>query len=157
MAEVLTTARYYIELKLDGSNDQVDAYFMECAGFKQTQDVIEIAEVTPQKWGKSATVGRVARTKIPGNVKSDNLTLRFGMTISMTFWNWFKAVEDGQWSKQLRNGALTIYNQAANANARFEFLGAWPMSYKITDLKAGSNEFQIEEVQLAVHHFFRVQ
>jgi phage tail-like protein len=157
MAELFTTSRYYVELKLDGSNDQVDAYFMECSGFKRTQDVIEIAEVTPQKWGKSATLGRVARTKMPGNVKSDNITLRFGMTVSTTFWQWFQAVEEGKWADQFRNGDITIYDQGAEIGARFRFLGAWPMSYKISDVKAGTNEFQVEEVQLAVQQFFRVE
>jgi phage tail-like protein len=155
--EVLTTSKYYLEISLDGSKEVIDGYFMECSGFKRTQEVIELAEVTSQKWGRSATVGRVARTKIPGNVKSDHITLRFGMTISDTFWKWFKAVEEGEWSKQFRDGDITIYNQKAEINARFRFLGAWPISYKISDVKAGDNNFQVEELQLAVHEFFRVQ
>ncbi len=155
--EVLTTSKYYLELTLDGSKEVIDGYFMECSGFKRSQELIEIAEVTSQKWGKSAKVGRVARTKMPGNVKSDNLILRFGMTISNTFWKWFKAVEDGEWSKQFRDGDITIYNQGGKISARFRFLGAWPISYKISDLKAGDNQFQLEELELSVQQFFRVQ
>ena len=72
--EVLTTSKYYLELSLDGSKEVIDGYFMECSGFKRNQELIEFAEVTPQKWGKNAKTGRVALTKMPGNVKSDNLT-----------------------------------------------------------------------------------
>jgi phage tail-like protein len=155
--EILTTSRYYLELSLDGSQELIDGYFMECSGFKRSQDVIEIAEVTPQRWGKTALVGRVARTKIPGNVKSESITLRFGMTVSTTFWKWFKAVEEGDWGNQFRDGDLTVYNQGGEINARFRFLGAWPVSYKISDVKAASTEFQVEEIQLSVQQFFRVQ
>ena len=99
--EILTTNRFYLELKLDGSVEPVDAYFMECQGFKRTQEVIEVCEVTPQKWGKAGTTaGRVVRTKVPGNVKSNNLILRRGMTSSITVWNWFNEVEQGGWAKQ---------------------------------------------------------
>ncbi|MEL6171476.1 MAG: phage tail protein, partial [Pseudomonadota bacterium] len=117
--EVLTNARFYLELKLEGSNDLIDAYFMECQGFKRTQQAIEVAEVTAQKWGsKPAQKGRVIRTKLPGNVKSENITLKFGMTLSPTMWKWFQAGEKGNWAKQFRNGALTIYNQAGDIQAR---------------------------------------
>ncbi len=51
--EILTNSRFYVELKLDGSQDPVDAYFMDCKGFKRTQDVVEVCEVTPQRWGKA--------------------------------------------------------------------------------------------------------
>ena len=156
--EVLTSSRFYLELKLQGSNDLIDGFFMECRGFKRTQQAIEIAEVTAQRWGsKPAERGRVIRTKLPSNAKSDNLTLRYGMTISPTMWKWFQAVEQGHWAKQFRNGDLTIYNQGGDIHARFRFLGAWPISYKIADTKAGENDFQIEELDLAIDEFLRVQ
>ena len=73
--EILTNSRFYIELSLDGSQDPVDAYFTECKGFKHSQEVIEVCEVTPQRWGK-AKYGQVVRTKVPGNIKTNNITLR---------------------------------------------------------------------------------
>ncbi|MBE9062417.1 phage tail protein [cf. Phormidesmis sp. LEGE 11477] len=155
--EVLTTARFYLELKLQGSDDRIDGYFMECRGFAREQDVIEHCEVVPQKWGKSAEKGRVVRTKMPGNSKSSNITLRMGMTISPTTWKWFKSVEEGEWSKQLRDGSLTVYQQDGEMAARFDFIGAWPVKYKIGDVKADSSDFQIEEVELAVDEFKRVE
>jgi phage tail-like protein len=156
--EILTAARFYIELHLDGSQEPVDGYFMECQGFKRSQEVIEHCEVTPQKWGKNGTAqGLVVRTKIPGNPKSENLVLRRGLTISMTMWKWFNAVETGNWAGQRKAGDLTIYNQASEEQARFRFQGAWPTRYKIADVKAGSNEFEIEEVELAVDEFLRIK
>ena len=154
--EILTTCRFYLELKLDGSQDPVDAYFMDCKGFKRTQDVIEACEVTPQKWAK-AKYGQVVRTKVPGNVKSNNLVLRRGLTCSGTLWKWFEAVQAGKWSEQRKSGSLTVYDQAGSIQARFEFQGAWPTSYILSDLSASSNELEIEEVEVAFEEFTRSQ
>jgi phage tail-like protein len=154
--EILTTCRFYLELKLDGSQEPVDAYFMDCKGFKRTQEVIEACEVTPQKWGKAKS-GQVVRTKVPGNVKSNNLVLRRGLTCSATFWKWFEAVQAGQWREKRMNGSLTVYDQAGTIQARFEFQGAWPTSYTLTDLSSSSNELEIEEVEVAFEEFTRSQ
>jgi phage tail-like protein len=157
LPEILTTCRFYLELTLkDSQIPGVDAYFMECKGFKRTQDVIEVCEVLPQKWG-NASSGRMIRTKVPGNVKTNNITLRRGMTRSMVLWNWFTAVEEGSWAKDCKDGSLTIYNQAGEAQAVFQFTEAWPISYIAADLNAGSTDIEIEEMELAVTSFKRTQ
>ncbi len=149
--EILTASRFYLELKLNDSKEPVDATFLECKGFERTQDIIEFCEVTPQQWGsKPAKLGRVIRTKMPGNAKTENIVLRRGMTNSTTLWKWFNAVEQGEWAKQLRDGSLTIYDQAGQEQARFEFRGAWPTRYRAMDVNANSTEIEIEELELAV-------
>jgi phage tail-like protein len=156
--EILTNARFYLELKLEGSVDSIDGIFMDCSGFQQSQDVIEISEVTPQLWGKNGdTKGRVIRTKLPGNVTYTNLTLRRGLTTSMTLWNWLQQIQQGHWSEQRRDGALVIYDQAGNAQFRFEFQGAWPLRYKISDLDVASGDFNVEEMEVVVEVLNRVE
>lgn len=154
--EILTSCRFYIELKLDGSQDPVDGYFMECKGFKRTQDVVEVCEVTPQPWGQAKS-GLMIRTKVPGNVKANNITLRRGMTRSTTIWKWFEAVQQGNWAKQLRDGSLTVYDQKGDKQALFQFRGAWPVSYIASDFSASSNDLEIEEMELAIEMFKREQ
>ncbi|MCU0567170.1 MAG: phage tail protein [Oculatellaceae cyanobacterium Prado106] len=172
--EVLTSSRFYLELSLDGSFDVIDGYFMECSGFQHTQKVIEFTEVTPQRWGKSsaagsptgttggtggtpaATAGRIVGYKIPGNTSDSNITLKRGITLSPSMWNWLQAVETGNWSTQRRDGDLVVYDQSAFEQARFRFLGAWPVGYKISDMRANNNEFAVEEVELAIDSFTRV-
>lgn len=154
--EILTNCRFYIELKLEGSQEPVDAYFMDCKGFKRTQDVIEVTEVTPQRWG-AAKMGQVVCTKVPGNVKTNNITLRRGMTNSTTLWKWFEAVQEGNWAKQRRDGSLTIYDQSNSSQAIFQFQGAWPISYIVSDLSSAGGESEIEEMEIAVEMFARQQ
>lgn len=152
--EIFTNSRFYIELKLDGSSDSVDAYFMECKGFKRTQEVIEICEVTPRRWGQAKS-GQVVRTKVPGNVKTNNITLRWGMTKSTTLSKWFEATQEGNWARQLRDGSLIIYDQACQESAIFQFRGAWPVSYVVSDLSASATDIEIEEMEIAVEMFTR--
>ena len=154
--EILVATRFDIVLNLTGSKSPVDATFQEFHGFKRSQKLIEISEVTPQKWGK-ATRGLVLSTKLPGNVESANLILKRGITNSMTMWNWFKAVEDGNWGKQRQDGTLTIYDLNAKAAARFQFYSAWPISYKIGDVGVSKAEHEIEELELAVESFVRAE
>jgi phage tail-like protein len=94
------------------------------------------------------------RTKIPGNIKTNNITLRRGMTSSRTIWNWFDAVQSGKRDQQ-RNGSLTIYDQAGKAQALFSFQRAWPLSYVLTDVNASSNDIEIEEIEIVVEEFKR--
>jgi len=156
--EVLTTSRFYLELKLEGSQDSVDGYFMDCSGFQTTQEVIEIAEVTPQLWGKEGkSKGRVVQTKLPGKITYTNINLKRGLTVSMTFWNWINKVQEGEWAEQRRDGSLVLYNQAAEEQFRLEFQGAWPIQYKISDLSAGNGDLNIEEVEIAVEHLKRIE
>ncbi|MEM8640662.1 MAG: phage tail protein [Cyanobacteria bacterium P01_G01_bin.54] len=157
LPETLANSRFYIELILD--NDSViDAFFQDCSGFKRTVDTIEVAEVTPAKWGRSGnSYGAVRRTKIPGNVKSDTITLKRGLMNGMTLWYWFKAIEEGDWHNQFRSGDIAIYNQGAWAEARFRFTGAWPISYSIGELSSSGNELMIEELELSVDSFYRVE
>ncbi|MGR3279150.1 phage tail protein [Acaryochloris marina NIES-2412] len=158
LPEILTRSRFYLELKLEGSQDSVDGIFMECSGFQASQEVIEVVEVTPQLWGKQGkTKGRNIRTKIPGNATYSNLTLKRGLMSSMTLWNWLQKVQEGDWAEQRREGALVIYNQAAKEQCRLEFQGAWPVSYKISDLDVKSGDHNIEEVEITVESVKRVE
>lgn len=156
--ETLVNSRFYLELLLDGSQTPVDGYFMECSGFKTTQEVIEICEVTPQKWGNAGTSpGQVVRTKMPGNISYTNMTLRRGLTVSMTLWNWLESIHTGNWASKRRDGSLTIYNHGSQPQFRFEFKRAWPVSYSITDMKSDGNEIEIEELEVAVESLKRVK
>ncbi|NJK69251.1 MAG: phage tail protein [Microcoleus sp. SU_5_3] len=154
--ELLINCRFYIELTLEGGQEPIDAYFMDCKGFKRTQDVVEVCEVTPQRWGE-AKKGKVVHTKVPGNVKTNNITLRRGMTKSTSLWKWFEEVYEGNWAKQSRDGSLTIYDQAGNAQAIFQFMGAWPVSYIASDLSSSGGDLEIEEMEIAVEMFTRQQ
>lgn len=147
-SEYLTSCRFYLEMEMDNKNDKEDATFQECIGLILAQDIVSIHEVTPLGWAK-ASFGGVVRTKIPGNVKLDNLIFRRGMTNSVTLWKWIEAVYSGKWAEQRKNGSLTIFDQAGIAQLRLNIFGAWPVRYQTADVDSKSNEMEIEELELA--------
>ena len=153
--EILTASRFYLELSLDGSNQSVDGIFMDCKGFKCSQEAIEVCEVTPNQWGK-AQKGMVMRTKIPGNIKINNIVLRRGLISSTALWQWFEETQKGNWAKQRRDGSLQIYNQKGKREAQFQFFNGWATSYSLSDLNASSSDYEIEELEIACEVFKRV-
>jgi phage tail-like protein len=154
--EFLTACRFHVCVKPSTSRepDGVDAIFLECKGFKATQQVVEACEVTQG--------GEVVRTKIPGIIKYNNLTLRRGMTKSMALWDWFDKVRDKKWKDtklrlQQEDFYIQVFNQSGKETARFEFKHAWPTVYKIADFSAKSTDFEIEELEIAFEQFRRIK
>ena len=157
-SELLLASRFYLrlELQIGGGDQTVDAVFLECQRFQRAQKTIEIVEVSANQWAK-AKYGQLVATKIPGRAATDNLVLKRGLTNSMTLWNWFTAVESGQWKDHEAEGALSIYDQSGSEQARYDFQGAWPMRYNASGVNAQSTEVAIEELELAVKTFTRAQ
>ena len=146
--EYLPSYRFSLRMNVDGRNDREDVTFQECIGLELAQDLISIYEVTPQRWAV-ANIGRVVRTKIPGNIKVENLIFRRGMTNSTTLWNWIEAVYSGRWSEQRRDGSLTVFDQAGSPQLRLDISGAWPVRYRAADMHSEGGEIEIEELEVA--------
>lgn len=158
--EYLTASRFYVELQLNGSIDEVDGLFMECKGLKYYQDVIEFAESFPEGWGlngKGSSVGRIHRSKIPGTEKIDNINLRRGTNASETLWRWIEAAQEGGWAEAQKDGSLTLYRQDGSIGARFDFEAAWPVSYNISDSMVTATDLTFEDLEIACESLRRVR
>lgn len=156
--EYLTASRFYVELHLNGSVEDVDGLFMECKGIKYYQDAIEFAESFPESWGRrGASVGRIHRSKIPGLEKVDNINLRRGMSASETLWNWIETAQDGGWPDACKDGSLTLYRQDGSVGARFQFEAAWPVSYTVSDSMVTGTDLTFEDLELACEGLKRVR
>ncbi|MEM6254104.1 MAG: phage tail protein [Cyanobacteria bacterium P01_D01_bin.156] len=155
--EYLTASRFYVELHLNDSVDDVDGLFMECKGLKYYQDVIEFTESFPEGWGRQgSSVGLIHRSKIPGVERIDNINLRRGMGASETLWNWIDLAQDGGWPAACKDGSITLYRQDGTAGARFQFEGAWPVSYTLSDSMVSGTDLAFEDLELACEGFKRV-
>ncbi|MGF1603218.1 MAG: phage tail protein [Thermosynechococcaceae cyanobacterium] len=152
----ISNSRFGVELELDGANG-TDGYFMECLGINHTQDVVEFCEVTPNKWGQKADKGQVVRTKLPGNVRSGNITLRRGLIKSMVIWDWLEDVEGGKWADKRKSFTLNFYNSDSTRVVELKFERAWPTGYKLGDTSAHDSEIAIEELEIAFEGFKRIE
>ncbi len=95
--------------------------------------------------------------KLPGLTHYGNLILRWGITDSMELYNWFKIIEEGNVQDARKNAAIILLNDKNEPVARWEFLGIFPVKYKIAPLNAQSPTILIEELEIAVEKMRRVQ
>lgn len=151
---LLMAASFSISLQLNDSKESVDGIFMGCDGFDFTQEVIQFREVTSDRWGR-ANNGRLRLTKLPGKAVGGNLTLRRGMSISMSLWGWFKLVQDGNWFNQRKIVTLTFYENGI-PQTNFVFTEAWPTRYRIGEMKTDASNVELEEVEIAYEGFERI-
>ena len=125
------------------------AAFSEVSGFDASIDVIEYREGTD-------TIN--SARKMPGLTKYGNVTLKWGMTENMSFYEWVSAISDGsKGSAEDRVTDITIYLQddAHNDIANWTLFSAWPCKYTAPDFNASSSEISFESVELAFEEMKR--
>ena len=133
--------RYRVEI--DGIDQ---GGFREVAIADSSQDAIEYREGTHPP----------TLRKLPGLVKSGNVTLKWGVTDSMDLYKWRKAVEDGKTSANRKNMAIVLMDEEGKEKARWNFSNAWPTKYDPADLNATANEIAIETLEIAHEKMERV-
>ena len=124
-------------------------YFTEVSGIGSESEVAEQKVVD--------TAGRDVIKKIPGRLKFTDITLKRGITSNMDFYNWRKAVEDGQIQAARVNATITMYNVMGVAVARWNLTNAWPTKISGPSINSGSSEVGIEELTITYDYMERAQ
>lgn len=113
-----------------------EALFSFCTGFGFAIETID--------WGVGADP---VVHRLPGRVKYNDVTLRYGLTTSQELWLWLQAVAKGQ--VQRRNVSIVVLaNDGVTEGVRFNLINAWPAKWLGAPLDALSNEVAIEELTL---------
>ncbi|MBW3578942.1 MAG: phage tail protein [Actinobacteria bacterium] len=146
MATVLSN-RYSIDI--DG---------LQLAHFKEVSSIsIEVPAVEQ----KVATgEGRVELLSYPGNVKYGDITLKAGKVADATeFYDWLQSVVDGHYQKALRNGTIVQLPSDKDSPSftgdRWNFEGAWPSKWEISQSGAGTNELIVESLTIKISRIWR--
>ena len=127
------------------------AAFSEVSGFDASIDVIEYRE---------GTEAINSPRKMPGLTKYGNVTLKWGMSDNMSFYEWVAGISSGEkGSAEDRVQDVTIYLQDDNHQdiAHWELINAWPCKYTAPDFNATSSEVAFESVELAYEEMRRAQ
>lgn len=128
----ITTNRFYVEME-----KEVKASFSECSGID-----VQIDKDTYMEGG----VNNQQRIFLK-QAKFGDITLKRGMTDSLTFWEW---VNKGLSSKpERRNVNILVFNQAGETMQSWSLIGAVPVAWKTPSLQADSTNVAIEELTLA--------
>jgi phage tail-like protein len=126
---------------LPGSNFRVEidnvpvAKFAECHGLSSETDVI-----TYREGGDRAT------RLLPGLTNYSPITLKRGLVIDRSLWEWRKKIADGQIDR--RNGAIILLAPDGTDAARWTFRNGWPSKWIGPDLNARSNDVAIETLEI---------
>lgn len=124
-------------LELDGITM---AYFSACSGIS-----VEIPVV-------KATYGNgkqriVQKTAGPQPTYSP-IVLKRGLTSNLDLYKWMDSVVDAAEKTQYKTASIVIYDHVGTEGARFNLENFWPSKISVSDPKADSNEFMVEELTI---------
>ncbi len=139
--------KYNYKVNVAGADS---ASFSEVSGFDATIDVIEYRE------GDDAIN---SPRKYPGLTKYGNVTLKWGMTASTTFYDWVIGISDGSMKDGDREKDVTIelYDDAnSTVLASWKLEKAWPSKYTAPDFNASSSEIAFESIELVCYSISKV-
>jgi phage tail-like protein len=127
--------KFYLEIE-----GVIVAEFTELSGLSVEREVKEHRE-----GGLNDFVHR-----LPGPIKSGNITLKRGMTYSHDLWEWFHTgMYDG---KVKRVNLSIILGDALGKRVRqWDLTGAYPVKYSSADLRSASDELVVETLELTHH------
>lgn len=122
-------------------NNQQVAAFQEVSGLD--------SENTPIEYREGADAMNAVR-KLPGIEKYPNLTLKRGITGSLTLWEWRKEVRDGGSAfPPTRNVVIQLQNEQHVSVYKWTLTNAWCNKLTGPALNAKGNEIAIETMELA--------
>ena len=114
-----------------------EAHFTECTGVAAKIDAVRYRE------GGGAQIEH----RIPGRVKYDDVTLKYGLTQSRQLWDWFNAGLRG--TVQRQNVSIVLLDSDdVTERMRWDLINAWPSEWRGAPLSATSHEIAIETLTL---------
>jgi phage tail-like protein len=130
---------FNFELVITGiSNDgtAVKGSFMEVAGLG-----VEMPAIEYRNGSEDITV-----RKIPGLKKFTNITLKWGVTGDLIFWNWLVDGMNGLVKRA--PGSVVLLDENRKEVSRWNFTRAWPCKWTGPGLNAKNNEIAIETLEI---------
>lgn len=138
--------KYNYKVEIDGITE---ASFSEVSGFDASIDVIEY---------RTGDEGVNWSRKLNGLTKFGNVTLKWGMTSSLSFYEWVTSISNGTSLGEDHNKAVTITlfdDDGSTALAVWTLTNAWPSKYTAPDFNASSSEIAFESVELVYESMTR--
>ncbi len=128
---------YYFSLELDGNEV---AHFSECSGLKSSAQVFEIEE-----GGLNGITHRLV-----GQSKWENIVLKFATSVSIALVEWRDKYLQDQFTKRPEtSGSIVMRSNTGEELRRFNFVGAFPVSWEGPSLSSGGSDLAIETLEIA--------
>lgn len=133
---LLQTSRFGVEI-----DKTVHGFFRACSGLESKTEVITYKSV-----GEN---GKLFEQKVPGHTNYSDITLKQSLGSNTFFWEWRELVEQGDYGKFRKSGAVVLYDEQGNPQDRYEFTAGWLSSWKFTDLDANADDVVLQEITIA--------
>ncbi len=127
------------------------AGFSEVSGFDASVDVVEYRE------GSEAIN---SPRKMPGLTKYGNVTLKWGMSESLSFYEWVAGISNGEKAaaeERVQDIVIYLQDDRHEDTANWTLVNAWPCKYTAPDFNASSSEIAFESVEIAFEEMRRTQ
>lgn len=130
--DAYASSRFYVEI--DGKKEAV---FTEVSGVQ-----LEMETMDYQEGGNNAFIHR-----LPGRVKSGNITLKRGVVRSNEFFQWFTQIAQGKMTR--KNVSVVFYDTAGKQLERWEYVDCYPVKWVAPTMTATSSTMAVETLELA--------
>jgi phage tail-like protein len=136
---------FHFKVAFGRSQDEDDGRFQEVTGIS--------AEVLVEEYREGGL--NQFSYRLPTGVKFNNLVLKRGYLASTKVAEWCrKAVEDFSFDPD--DVSVTLLDERHQALVQWNFVGAYPVKWALSDLKAQENAIAIESLELAYKGFRKV-
>ncbi|GJL65137.1 MAG: phage tail protein [Nitrospirales bacterium] len=133
---------FHFKVEIGLSSEDQDIRFQEVTGLS--------AEISTEEF-REGGLNEYAH-KLPTGAKYGNLVLKRGLVTGSEVRDWIRdAVENFQFEP--RDVSVILLNQEHEPLVTWNFLGAYPVKWSLSDLKAQDNALAIESVELAYRRF----
>jgi phage tail-like protein len=143
-ADLLTS--FYFSLAIHGAPGGSDAAFQEVAGLVKETGFEEVVCGGENRF----------KYRLPTQTSSPNLVLKRAVVpVDSPLIEWCQNTLDGGLSVpiQARNLKLSLLNPNGQPSMSWNFVGAWPIKWSMSDLKSQENSMLIETIELAYRFF----
>ena len=130
--------KFYFTVDMGSESGIGEVPFQEVSGMEIESELIEY---------RSGNDKRFSTAKMPGMVKSGNVTMKKGMfKDDLAFWEWYEQVKMNTISRTTIN--INLLDEDGQALMTWTLDNAWPIKITMTDLKADANEVAVETIEI---------
>ena len=112
------------------------AGFSECTGINSETAIIEYRNGDED----------IRMRKLPGLKSFTNITLKRGLTSSLSLWDWRVTVMNG--TTERRDGTITLLDEAGAPAMQWTFREGWPSKWEGPAMNSSGNEVAIETLEI---------
>lgn len=130
--------KFYFSVDMGSDSGIGEVPFQEVSGMDLESQIIEY---------RAGNDPRFSTAKMPGLVKSGNVTMKKGMfTDDNAFWEWYGKIKMNTVARTTIT--IKLLDEAGSPLMTWSLANAWPTKLTVTDLKADANEVAIESIEI---------